>query len=221
MKHSLSAADVIGEIEFELAHSSISHDEVGQGIESVRQFQNTVRAQLLAERTGADPRELARRQFQLNDMLLALLQQMSLALRASQLEQRQLAAWVRGHAPAPPLDGAAPATAEVPQPGPDLSTRAPTSSAPIDDSLLVEIDKILRSPALHVDSEVRPVRIPLVGGPLTRLRAAFHSISLHYTNRLGLQQSAVNQALSEAVLRLAREMQDQRHRLDGLRGDDV
>lgn len=220
MKPSLSAADVVGEIEFELAHSSLSHDELADGIEAARQYQNTVRAQLLADRGAVNTHELARRQFQLNDMLLAALHQTALNLRAAQLEQRQLAAWVRGHAAEAPAPVGADGAVASPAPREfNLSARASTAAAPIDDSLLVEVDTILRSPALHVDSEVRPVRIPLIGGPLTRVRSALHNIALFYVNRLGTQQSAANQALSEAVLRMARETQELRQRLDAVERD--
>jgi hypothetical protein len=220
MKHKLTADDVVGEIEFELAHSSLSHDELAQGIEEVRQYQNSIRAKLLADPASIDPAELARRQFQLNDMLLAALHQTALNLRGAQLEQRQLAAWVRGHAasePAGVYDDAAVRPAG--QSGLDFTARASTSAAPIDETLLVEIDKILRSPGLHVQSEVRPINVPLIGGVLTRLRAGLHNIAVFYVNRLGAQQSATNQALSEAVIRLARESQEMRRQVEALERD--
>lgn len=212
MKHSISAQDIVGEIEFELAHSSISQDELGQGIQAVRQYQNHARAEILGKRGNTDPRELARRQFQLNDMLLAVLHQMSLNLRASQLEQRQLADWVRARAGNLPATQQPPIAANIrtfEQPGAGLSESS--TARHINDDLLLEIQQILRSSKLWLDADVRPVHVPIIGGLLTRLRAALHNVSLFYTNRLGARQTAINQALCDAILRLAEEQQRQQH----------
>jgi hypothetical protein len=203
MNRNLSAQDVVGEIEFELAHSSLSQDELGQGIQAVRQYQNQVRAEIFGLRGNPDPRELARRQFQLNDMLLAVLHQMSLNLRASQLEQRQLAEWVRDRASG--FEG-------LPQPvAGNVQTFERSNVTRSDDDLLLEIQNILRSSKLWLDPDVRPVRVPIIGGLLTRLRAALHDVSLFYTNRLGARQTAINQALCDAILRLAEEQQQLAH----------
>lgn len=206
MRQSISAQDIVGEIEFELAHSSISQDELGQGIQAVRQYQNHARAEIFDKRGDIDPRELARRQFQLNDMLLAVLHQMSLNLRAAQLEQRQLAEWVRNRAAEPPAS----TPTQTFQP-PNFPTTTPANLNRSNDELLMEIQQILRSSTLRVDAEVRPVHVPIIGGLLTRLRAALHDVSLFYTNRLGARQTAINQALCDAILRLAEEQQRQQH----------
>lgn len=206
MNSKLNAQDIVGEIEFELAHSSISQDELGQGIHAVRQYQNQVRAEIFAVRGQTDPRELARRQFQLNDMLLAVLHQMSLNLRASQLEQRQLAEWVRDRAADLPAPTQTFHSANLPLP----TVQSGNSHRP-DDNLMLEIQNILRSSKLWLDPDVRPVRVPLIGGLLTRLRAALHDVSLFYTNRLGARQTAINQALCDAILRLAEEQQRTKH----------
>jgi hypothetical protein len=203
MNSKLNAQDVVGEIEFELVHSSLSQDELGQGIQAVRQYQNQVRAEVFGVRGNPDPRELARRQFQLNDMLLAVLHQMSLNLHASQLEQRQLAEWVRDRASG--LEG-------LPQPAAgNVQTFERSNVTRSDDDLLLEIQNILRSSKLWLDPDVRPVRVPIIGGLLTRLRAALHDVSLFYTNRLGARQTAINQALCDAILRLAEEQQQLVH----------
>jgi hypothetical protein len=211
MNRKLNAQDIVGEIEFELAHSSLSQDELGQGIQAVRQYQNQVRAEVFGLRGNPDPRELARRQFQLNDMLLAVLHQMSLNLRASQVEQRQLAEWVRSHTTGlTDLPAPSPSPSQTVQP-PNLAALPPSNTTRPDDDLLLEIQNILRSSKLWLDPDVRPVRVPIIGGLLTRLRAALHDVSLFYTNRLGARQTAINQALCDAILRLAEEQQQLAH----------
>ncbi len=95
MTKQLDAQDIVDDVEFELAHSSLGDDDLSQSIESIRQYQNSVRASVFGDAHNLDMREIARKQFQLNDMLLAALHQMSLQLKESRAEQRALAAWVR------------------------------------------------------------------------------------------------------------------------------
>ncbi len=93
-KH-LEAQDIVEDVEFELAHGSLGNDELSQSIEALRQYQNSVRASIFGDAHNLDVREIARRQFQLNDMLLTALHEMALKLNESRMEQRALAAWVR------------------------------------------------------------------------------------------------------------------------------
>ncbi len=104
-KH-LEAQDIVDEVAFELAHSSLGNDELSQSIESLRQYQNSVRASVFGDARNLDVREIARKQFQLNDMLLAALHELSLKLHESRMEQRALAAWVRAQSLTPSADAA-------------------------------------------------------------------------------------------------------------------
>ena len=57
--------------------------DLGQSVQNVRRFQNGVRKEVLDTGGKPDYREIAKRQFQINDMLLSLLQE--LATRAARL----------------------------------------------------------------------------------------------------------------------------------------
>lgn len=90
MKRSLTADDVIREIEFELIQGAISKDELGQGIQTVKKFQNQIRAEFFnASSQSTDQRDYASRQFQINDMLTTLLQEMAATIQSLRLELHQ------------------------------------------------------------------------------------------------------------------------------------
>lgn len=78
MKSTLTASDVLANIEFELMQGAISRDAFGRSLQEVRQHQNKVRQEVFGDgQQELNLREALSRQFQLNDMLLTLLQEMS------------------------------------------------------------------------------------------------------------------------------------------------
>ena len=203
MKHSITAEQVLRDIEFELIQGIVPHNELGSSIQAVRKFQNQARADAFRSgRRKADYQEIAGRQFQINDMLLTLLQEMAVQLQALQLE------WERaGRVLHPPFP-----SASIPEPLPsEPGSGRPTGSGPSLSVSLAEgergqfvVDKIaaMRLEELRVEREVRPVRIPVIGRWLTRARAALHRLPLFYVGRLANKQTAINRMLWDSIMEL-------------------
>jgi len=218
MPQKLTASEVISEIEFELAHGSLSHDELGQAIESIRQYQNKTRTELLSRR-NIDSAEAARRLFQMNDMLLAAMHQMAINLKAQQQEQRDLAEWVRSNAgnlePLP--TNAAHAMMAPGMPAARPSTHAqqqyPAKPATLN-HLSPAIQDMMRLASLKVQNEVRPVNTPVIGQLLTRVRSMLHDIAVFYAGKLGKQQTAFNMAITDAVVQLNAQQEQLASRIE-------
>ncbi len=215
MSDSITAEQVLQDIEFELIQGMVPHDELGTAIQAVRKFQNQARADAFSSKhRPADYQEIASRQFQINDMLLTLLQEMAVQLRTLQLELRR----ATGLLP-PPLSSPSISELVTPEPGsgrpigPSLPARpAESNGGPFGESSIAA----MRPQELRVEQEVRPVRVPLIGRWLTRLRAAFHSLALFYVGRLADQQTAVNRALWESFLELNQTLAHHQQQLQAL-----
>lgn len=214
MREPITAEQVLQDIEFELIQGMVPHDELGAAIQAVRRFQNQARADAFSlGRRKAEYREIASRQFQINDMLLTLLQEMAAQLQTLKLELRQ----ATGLLPvSPPPSIPAPVASE---PGIGRPT-GPPLPVPTHESGRVPpgVGAIASMPQepLRVEPLVRPVRLPLIGRWLTRLRAAFHSLALFYVGRLADQQTAVNRALWESLLELNQMLVHQQQQLQAL-----
>jgi hypothetical protein len=180
-----TAQDVLDDIEFELLQGTITHDDLGRGIAAIKQHQNKLRAELLApERADPDLREALGRQFQLNDMLLTLLQETAVALQANNQKIEQLS---RRRPAAPP-----------PQP-----------PAPTDKTAALPDDTIWREPAplqqaattkLTPQFDMQLATVPVIGSWLQRLRHAAHSLVLFYLSKLGDRQQQINQTYTDWLL---------------------
>jgi hypothetical protein len=222
MKSWLTAEDVLSEIEFELVQGAISRNELGRGIQAVKAYQNKVRSEVSQAARGAgEGREVVNRLFQLNDMLITLLQEMAAELRSVRLELRRVARMAQF---APPVTIAAgePATQEDDEedvdraawidtlpaggPGVDLYGRWATE--------VEEVENAMRSEALQVTLDVRTIRIPIIGGLIKRLRLALHNLALFYAARLAKRQRAINRTYGDWVLRLIQAGQQQQEQID-------
>jgi hypothetical protein len=183
-----SAEDVLRDIEFELAQGAISHDDLGRSIQAIARYQNKMRAELLQDqRRAADERETITRLFQINDMLIAMSQEMAEAIQSLRLDLRKMA-----QLPTPPPE----------ESGQSASGFTSGAGERLDTELRAEIKEALKPDALRVSMDVQPARIPLLGHILHRLRAGLHSIALFYTNRLAQRQAMVNQTQGQAILHL-------------------
>jgi hypothetical protein len=183
-----SAEDVLRDIEFELAQGAISHDDLGRSIQAIARYQNKMRAELLQDqRRAADERETITRLFQINDMLIAMSQEMAEAIQSLRLDLRKMA-----QLPTPPPEESRSTASRLTQ----------KTDAQLDTELRAEIKEALKPDALRVSMDVQPTRIPLLGHILHRLRAGLHSIALFYTNRLAQKQAMVNQTQGQAILHL-------------------
>lgn len=180
MTQSLTAADVLHDIEFELVQGAITRDDLGQGIQAVRLYQNKLRSEVFQSGQEMPPlRELIARQFQLNDMLITLLQETAAATQEMQLKQRRLAQW------------------QPANPNPVKAAVYPPDDAIWRDE--AEIQTALNE-RLAVKMEIQPSRLPLVGAWIQRLKHEVHSLVLFYLRKMGDKQTAVNQTYGQWAL---------------------
>jgi hypothetical protein len=205
--------DILSDIEFELLQGIVAQDELGWGIWSVEQHQNTVRRETMAKRRGPGGRELANLQFQINDMLLTLLQVTAEKIRILQLELDRTQALLRLKR----LDGQAEMEAAS-------TGTTPDGSPPPDDDLEetlyswspAEITGVLNPEWLLVEPDVRVSQLPIVGPLITQLRRALHSIPLLYVGRLGRKQVEINARYGKWLLHLLQVQQRQHTQLQAL-----
>jgi hypothetical protein len=220
----LTTDDVLNEIEFELVQGAISRNELGRGIQAVKAHQTKVRLEVVqATQKAGDSREVVNRLFQLNDMLITLLQEMAAELRSVRLELRRVARMAQ-FAPSVTRGAGEPATGEdgeenvdraawvdalpVAGPGGDLYGQWATE--------VEEVENAARSEALQVTLNVRAIRIPIIGGLIKRLRLALHNLALFYVAQLAKRQRAVNRTYGDWVLRLIQAGQQQQEQIDVL-----
>jgi hypothetical protein len=176
--------DVIEDIEFELKMGSVAHVDFDKSIQIVRAFHNELRGEMLQSKSP-DALAVRQKQFQLNDMLITLVQEIHAELRETQLQLRELA---------PQL---ARQTSVAPSEQPNLpivktgsAPRQPrTSDVEIE---LAWLDRVTQSKMLNVEMDVRPVNVPIIGKYLYRVRRAFHELGLFYVRQLASKQSSLN-----------------------------
>ncbi|MCB8944623.1 MAG: hypothetical protein H6658_12810 [Ardenticatenaceae bacterium] len=180
MKNILTAQDVLNDIEFELVQGAISKDELGRGVAQVKEYQNKLRSELFQPgQKTPDWQEVAAHQFQLNDMLLTLLQEMAAAHQERTVQARR--------------------QAERPSPPPALPT---THSVPADDHLwrdTADIEAAL-SDNLEIRLDPRPTNIPIVGALFHRLKHEIHNLVIYYLQKLAERQTAVNRTYGRWLL---------------------
>lgn len=206
MTNSPTADEILRDVEFEILQGALGQDDLGQALQTARRFHTRSRHELLSTETRGRDRDLAARQFQMDDMLLALLQEVAGRLRRLQIELHRTA----GLMPAAgagdrtgaseSLAGTSPPHLADPDPG------VPPGSA----QRAIEIEK------LDVEAHIRPVRLPLIGGLLTRLRATLHTLPVFYVRQLAEQQIEVNRALSESLAQVNRLLAEQQAQIEAL-----
>jgi hypothetical protein len=179
VKSVLTAQDVLSDIEFELVQGAISKDELGRGVVQVKEYQNKLRSELF--QSGQKPpdwQQVAARQFQLNDMLLTLLQEMAAAHQERMLQAR------RQNERRPPQ-----------------ATAVNTAAAPDDDLWrgTTDIENAM-SESLEIKLEARPTHIPLLGALFHRLKYEIHSLVIYYLQKLAGRQTAVNRTYGDWLL---------------------
>ena len=228
MNPSLTAEDVLRDIEFELVQGTISKDELGQAIQAVKKYQNKLRGELFeGDSLSKENRDVVSRQFQINDMLTTLLQEMAAKIQTIRLELHQTKklsprlseAKTNGH-------GSEACTEErgieieidrVPKLAHPTST--PTL-IPLDQELLwrppTEVEEAMREEALHINMDVRAARIPIVGSIIKRVRIALHNLTLFYIRKLGMKQSAINRTYGDWLLHLNEQNQHQQEQIANL-----
>jgi hypothetical protein len=214
-------SDVLSDIEFELLQGVIVGGALGQAIAAVQKHQNQLRAD--AFRNGdktMQVRDILSRQFQVNDMLLALLRELAVSMEATRLEQRRIAA----RAIVPRFAEAEQARVELQAPV-DGPLDALPGSIPLEAGVAwpqpIELMDLMGADALKVDLDVRPVRLPLIGDFLTRLRATTHSLVVFYVLRLGWRQAAINQVVGRWLLFNSEQQRLQAEQLQRLQAQEM
>jgi hypothetical protein len=219
MKNSLAADDVVGDIEFELVQGAISRHELGQSIQAVRRYQNKIRDEVFqsVQKSDATGRETVSRLFQINDMLITLLQATAAELQSLQLGLRKTARMsqaaltrtaIAGVGPAAETGGDIPAAVDVPALD-ELEEDAIWQSS-------TDVEDAMRSEALQIEPQVRSTGTPVVGWMIRRMRAALHSLVLFYVERLARKQTKINQTYGDWILRLVQMYHGQQEQTDVL-----
>lgn len=203
MKSTLTANDVLADIEFELMQGTISRDEFGRSLQEVRQHQNKIRQEVFGNgQQEIDLRVALSKQFQINDMLLTLLQEMSGGFEDM---QRQID-WT-GQA----------------RRGGDQSTAARLAQAQINPTKAElrstkELNETAQPEFLYQKMDIQPSGrpIPVLNGLIRRIRTGLHSLVVFYVNKLGKQQTTVNQIHADWIQYLNALVRHQQEEIEQL-----
>jgi hypothetical protein len=222
MKHAMTTEDIIKSIEFELAQSAVSQTDLGASIDAVRQYQNKARAEIFGpDRLLKDTRAFVNQQYQINDMHLTLLQGMTLAIRAMELDVRRLGQAVPRPKKVSRETAAsiqAPSQDATSEPPPTVRGALPPGGEPSPDEDVFgwsdeTIDLAMKSNALAIKMDVRPSTTPLIGGLIRRVRTALHNLTLFYVRQLAQKQTGINQTYGDRLLQLSRQVEDQQQQI--------
>lgn len=186
MTYTITNQHILNDIEFELAQGAISKDDLGRAIQQVKQHQNKLRDEVFQPGQELPQlREIIGRQFQLNDMLITMLQEMAAATKEMQLQTKRLQQWRQ---------------TAVPPTIPDIKSPV----APPDDSIWRDTGEIESAMAetLAIDLEAQPTNIPLVGSFIQRIKLGIHALVLFYLQKFGEKQTAVNRVYGRWALYL-------------------
>ena len=202
----LNAQAVVREIEFELAQGMVTRRDLRLAIHAVKEFQAKVRSEIF---TGVhaqpDMRDVASRVFQVNEMLLTLLQEMAAATDAAQQEAKHASRVLHNVLSVDAIDATAQVESLAQQV--DLSPDSPSSA---------ELVEALRDENMNLKLDVRPVKAPIVGGLLKRIRIGLHRVALYYVQQLAKKQRAINRIHGDWTLDLIRLSQRQQAEIEAL-----
>lgn len=184
MTYTITAQRILDDIEFELAQGAISKDDLGRAIQAVKQHQNKLRDEVFQPGQELPQlREIIGRQFQLNDMLITMLQEMAASMQEMQLKNKRLQNWQQ--------------TAVTPPP----TNTVNTITSP-DDSIwwdTGEIETAIAEP-LSIKLEAQPTTIPIIGSFVQRFKHSIHELVLFYLQKLAQKQTAVNRTYGRWIL---------------------
>jgi len=217
MKGLLDAQDVLDEIEFELLQGEVLHGSLGEALQRVRKNHAEVRrevADILGGQHRNGWREVVSRQLAVNEMLITLQQRLYSELQEVRLVLRRLQRLVVA------LDAA-----KSTRNGDNLTAGSSDGFNRFqhgesgDPSVHTGMPTLTGMGVLHnvtVVPQVGKLSIPLIGGLLTRARAALHNLVLFYVNRLAQKQSDINGQLISRMVELTRVCQAQQEQIDVL-----
>lgn len=214
MAQSVNVQDILQDIDFEIAQGVILQDGLGQGVEAVKQYQNNIRVETFDKLKLTDPyREILGRQFQINDMLITLLQETAKTIQSMQHGLKNLNQVpirpTRGPGPGYTWqpDGTGKGMGDVDTWGSELVDSAPSTE---------EIESAMQPEAIQMDLQMRTINIPVIGWLVTRLRIFLHRPALFYTQIFSHKQAPVNRTLGDWILRLNDLIQIQNEQVGAL-----
>lgn len=184
MPPSPTTAEILNEIEFELMQGAVSRDDLSRGVQAIKQFQNKLRAEVFQSAEPGINRPIMSKLFQLNDMLITLLQEMAATQQALQRDTRRVSQWARREETQSSLGLLSQWDA--------LSSERETT----------EIEKVMRAETIHVDIQARLTRWPMVGRFIGALQIFWHRPALFYVRLLAERQAEVNRILGDWILYL-------------------
>lgn len=208
MTSSITVEQVLTDIELALLQGSIPRSDLGGSIQSIRKFANASRGELLdPDKQKPDYTALATRTFQLDDMLLALLQEMARQLAAQELELRKSVTYLSQRTPnqTPPSKGDLPIGSTVATPA------GAVGGTPVDgigsdwSEASAELDGAMQLDALELRLAMHDEGKGAFAGVTRPLRTAFHSLALYYVNQLADRQAAINRLYGDRILALHEE----------------
>jgi len=212
MMHTLTAKEILDDIEFEIAQSIISLEELRDGIEAVRQFQNNVRQKTFESLKITDPyRDVLSRQFQVNDMLISVLQEMALSIQSMQLEIKNLRQLPSTILQAPRTVPRALKKDEV-APNEQLDLREMEYEIRSSD----EIKNAMRPETIQIDLQATPIRWPVIGRFLTKFKIFYQKPALYYTRIFAERQAPVNRTFGDHILYLETLIRAQQQQIEDL-----
>lgn len=205
MKRFLTANTVLQDIEFELVQGAISRDDIGRSISLLKKRQNRLREEYFGAERRMDRETLVARQFQLNDMLLTLLQEMAADARATRLELHKFGEMTLSGLPA---------------------ERAAAEQRLLTDMWLAselnpylegwppqDLEEAMREESLLPQMVLQPPRIPVIGKWLNRMRIALHKVAIFYVTRMAEQQVRINASYGSWIERLVRHSHEQQEKI--------
>lgn len=179
-----TSADVLDEIEFELMQEAVSRDDLSRSVQAIRQFQNKVRAEVFQSDERVTNRLTISKLFQLNDMLITILQEMAASQQALQRDMRRESKW---------------APRQEPPVSPGVQTQWHMLS---NERETTEIEKAMRAETIQVDMQARLTHLPIVGRFIGALQIFWHRPALFYVRLLADRQADVNRILGDWILYL-------------------
>jgi hypothetical protein len=215
MSERLSATDVVRDVEFELLQGVVSRDEIGQALQSLREHQYKARSRMLqGGSTAAGAADALRRQYEITEMVITLLQEMNSRVNDLQLEVRRVGALPR----------------EIREPIPDAArgvqtdlTDAPDAATswllPHSPRQTEEIERSMGGEALDVSMITSTGSVPLIGWLVNRVRVFFHARGLLYARALASKQAPINQTYGDWLLYLNGVNQQQQAEIASLRAE--
>jgi len=211
MKRAQIVNDIFNDIEFEIAQGIVSEGELGEGIEEVRSFQNKARIETFDLIKVTDRyRKVLGQIYQINDMQTTLMYEIALHLQSMQLQIQKITG--KPELFLPITAQSFPEVSELSSPLSNEYTKIDERIASIPTA--EDVRDVVKPEALQLEMKAVPVRIPIIGNLLTKLKIFFQKPALFYSRNLASQQLPINQVLGEHILQLERIIHNQQQQLD-------